>query len=162
MVPANYRHRTSSKSRSWRIRLGLRLAVRGSIPDETPHMRKTGLPNRSTVHLAKTAPALTTTNAIENANILKSFPAGPPSIISSVNPNFFTLGCPGGRISLSYLFTSLVNPFTLFNPDSERTLELTRDASLIGSEASDDAHELHPFDLNFSFHSRPCSVTGSP
>ena len=88
-----------------------------------------GSPNRSTVHRTKTAPVLMTTNVIENTNVLNSFPAAPPSAIDSANPNFLTPGCPGGYMSLSYLFTSLANLFTPLSPDNERILELTRDVS---------------------------------
>ena len=162
VILANGCPRTSSKNCWWRIRLGLWLVGGGSALDETLHTRRTDSRNRLTFHLAKIAPVLMTTNAIENTNILKSFPAAPPSTINSANPNFLTPGWPGGRISLSYLFTNLVNPFTPLGPDHERTLELIRDASSIGSEMSDDPQEVQLFRFNLSFHSRPCSVTGSP
>ena len=145
------------------MRLGLWLVEGGSVFEKILHT-KIGLPNRSTVtvHRAKIAPALMTTSAIENTNIRNSLPAAPPSTISSANPNFLTPGCPGGRISLSYLFTGLVNLFTPLTPDSERTREVTRDVRSIGSETRDEAQEVQPSNFNLSFHSRPYSVTGSP
>jgi len=101
-----------------------------------------------------------TTSAIENTNILNSLPAAPGSTISSVNPNFLTLGCPGGRISFSYLFTIFMNFLIPFNPDSERILEFTREVTSIGNKTRDEVQEDHPW--NLSFHSLPCNVTGSP
>ena len=141
------------------ILLGVRFAEGGSALGGVLHTRRADSPNNSTVHRAKIAPVLMMTSAIENTNILNSLPAAPPSIINSVNPNFLTPGCPGGRISLSYLFTSLVNRLT---PDSDRIPELTRDVRSIGSKTRDEAQEVHPSNLNLSFHSRPYNVTGRP
>ena len=91
-------------------------------------------------------PALTTTRAIENTNILNSLPAAPESTISSANPNFLMPGWPGGRMSL-YLFN---------------TLEFTRDVISIGGKTREEAQEDQPSNANLSFHSLPYKVKGSP